>query len=398
MAELKPKVTLKTKGEEAYVSLKQLMVSLKWTTAVDLDLMAFYKTKDGRVGGVYSDNYAGGNMGSLNSFPYIQLSEDAGIGATGGENEEVLRITQLDEMAEIYICTLNFTDASQNIRKLFNEYDASVIVVDDKGESVGVPLDSDIQGTVAVIAKIENTGMMGAKMINENQIMDLSSFQTMIPGANQLKLSSKIVLKSKGDSVKLKEKISGGLGEILVNLNWNQRPESNKPSGGLLGRMLGGVINRGGIDLDLGCLYELTTGEKGAIQALGNCFGSFENTPYILLCGDDRTGSWSGGENMRINGDMASNIKRILIYAFIYEGVTNWGEAEGVVTIKRQGTPEIVVKLDDTQSNNNMCSIALLENTGNSFNITKVVEYFQGHRVMDKQFNWGLRWVAGSKD
>jgi TRAP-type C4-dicarboxylate transport system permease large subunit len=36
--------------------------------------MAFYKAKDGRVGGVYSDNYAGGSLGNLNAFPYIQLS------------------------------------------------------------------------------------------------------------------------------------------------------------------------------------------------------------------------------------------------------------------------------------------------------------------------------------
>jgi uncharacterized protein involved in tellurium resistance len=101
MVEIKAKVTLKKKGEEAYLSVKQLMVSLKWSANVDLDLMAFYKSKDNQVGGVFSDNYAGGSMGNLNSFPYIQLSGDAGVGATGGENEEILRITKLDDMAQI---------------------------------------------------------------------------------------------------------------------------------------------------------------------------------------------------------------------------------------------------------------------------------------------------------
>lgn len=186
MAELKAKVTLKTKGEEAYVSVKQLMVTLKWTAAVDLDLMAFYKTKDGRTGGVFSDNYPGGSMGSLNAFPFIQLSGDEGVGAKGGENEETLRIIKLDDMTEVYICTLNYTDASQKKDMSFNAYDGGVVVMDDKGESVAVPLNSTDRGHVAVIAKIDNTSPMGAKLINMNNVMDLTGFVSTIPGANLL--------------------------------------------------------------------------------------------------------------------------------------------------------------------------------------------------------------------
>lgn len=396
MVQLKAKVTLKKKGEEAYVSIKQLMVSLKWTTAVDLDLMAFYKTKDGQVGGVFSDNYAGGSMGNLNSFPFIQLSGDEGVGAAGGDNEETLRVTKLDDMAEIYICTLNFTDASKNRQKSFSNYDAHVLVVDDKGESIGVPLDAQTRGTVAVIAKIDNTGFMGAKMVNENQVMDLTTFQTTIPGANNLKISSKVVLKRKGDSVKLKQKSGGGLGEILVNLNWHQG-QQKKAQEGLLSKMFAGGNDSGGIDLDLGCLFELNTGDKGCIQALGNSFGFFDQPPFILHSGDDRTGAWSEGENIRINGQELPLIKRILIYAFIYEGVANWSQADGVVTIKQPGASDIIVNLDNPRNDMGMCAIALFENVGNTFQVEKVVQYFSGHSLMDDAFNWGLKWVAGSK-
>ena len=80
---------LKQKGASANLgAFKQLKVSLIWTSAVDLDLMAFYKTKDGRTGGVYSDNYAGGSLGDLNAFPFLQLSGDEGVGATGGANQD----------------------------------------------------------------------------------------------------------------------------------------------------------------------------------------------------------------------------------------------------------------------------------------------------------------------
>ncbi len=108
MVDIKPKVVLENKGDEAYVSVKQLLVTLKWTADVDLDLMAFYETKDGKKGGVFSNLYPGGSLGSLNTFPYIELSGDEGVDAKGGDNEEVLRITKLDDMVEVYI-TINYT-------------------------------------------------------------------------------------------------------------------------------------------------------------------------------------------------------------------------------------------------------------------------------------------------
>ncbi|MDY0091348.1 MAG: stress response protein [Candidatus Vecturithrix sp.] len=187
MATLKRKVTLTTKDEEAYVSVKQLMVSLKWTAAVDLDLMAFYKTKDGRTGGVFSDNYPGGDLGSLNSFPFIELSGDEGFDdnkESTSENEEIIRITKLDDMAELYIVTINYDDAVDNKSSTFSNYDGSVTVTNDKGDAVEVLLNSRDKGHVAVICKIDNTSPMGAKLINKNDIMDLAKFAEAIPGAH----------------------------------------------------------------------------------------------------------------------------------------------------------------------------------------------------------------------
>jgi tellurite resistance protein TerA len=186
MPELNAKITLKSKGEEAYVAVKQLMVTLKWTADVDLDLMAFYRAKDGRTGAVISDNYPGGSLGSLNAFPYILLSGDAGIEAAGGDNVEELRIAELDDLEAVYICAVNYTDASKSINSKFADYDGGVIVTDDKGESIGVPLDSAEEGHVAVIARLDNSGMMGPKLVNENKIMDLRTFVNTVPGASAI--------------------------------------------------------------------------------------------------------------------------------------------------------------------------------------------------------------------
>lgn len=184
MVELKAKIVLDKKGEQAFISIKQLMVKLTWSAGVDLDLMAFYEAKDGRTGGIISDNYPGGNLGDLNNFPYIQLSGDEGVGATGGENQEVLRISRLDDLAYVYICTLNYTDAINKQGSSFSQYDGGVIVMDEKGETIAIPLNSQEKGHIAVIAKIDNTSMIGAKLINENKIMSLDTFAATIPGSH----------------------------------------------------------------------------------------------------------------------------------------------------------------------------------------------------------------------
>lgn len=195
----------------------------------------------------------------------------------------------------------------------------------------------------------------------------------------------KVELK-KGQKVNL-QKSGSSLGEILINLNWSQ---PSKKSFFFLGS--------NAIDLDLGCLYEMKNGKKGCVQALGNAFGSLDRFPFIALDGDDRTGANSAGENLRINGKMISQIKRILIYTFIYEGVANWKQADGVVTVKCPGSPDIIVKMDEYGSNLKTCAIALLENQNDeTFSVEKVVRFFSNQEPMDRAFGWNMQWSVGRK-
>jgi tellurite resistance protein TerA len=197
----------------------------------------------------------------------------------------------------------------------------------------------------------------------------------------------------KSEKINLKKKEKEPLGEILINLNWNSKPKNQ----GFLNGLFSGGSN--GIDLDLACLYELKNGEKNAVQALGNSFGSLSGSPFIALDGDDRTGESSGGENLRINGNMISKIKRILVFTFIYEGVANWKDAEAVVTIKYPGAEDIVVHLDEYNTECRNCALVLLENQNNeTFSVQRVVKFFSGHETMDRAFNWGIRWIPGTKD
>ena len=198
------------------------------------------------------------------------------------------------------------------------------------------------------------------------------------------KQATKVELR-KGQKVSLEKKGGQSLGQIHVNLNWSQ------PTGFA-------SIFSGGIDLDLECLYELTDGTRGCIQALGKKFGSLTAPPYIQLDGDDRSGASADGENIHINGDKLPQIKRMLIFTSIYEGTANWATAKGVVTIKCPNNPELVVRMDDYNSNCKVCAIALLENKQNEgFTVEKIVQYFDSKPKMDEKYHWGLTWGYGRK-
>ena len=194
----------------------------------------------------------------------------------------------------------------------------------------------------------------------------------------------------KGHKVNLKKSSSAGLGEILINLNWNAKPIKQGFFASLRGNS--------GIDLDLGCLFELKDGRKGAVQALGNAFGSLSNPPYIALDGDDRTGASVTGENLRINGNQISQIRRILVYTFIYEGVANWQQADATVTIKYPGAEDLIVKMDNYNSSDKMCGLALFENINDeTFSVEKIVQFYSGHSALDRAFGWGIKWTPGRK-
>ena len=247
-----------------------------------------------------------------------------------------------------------------------------------------------------------------------------SKAPAVAPAAPRVSLS-KVTLEKRGDKVSLDKRGSAGFGRIHVNLNWNRSSMAPAPAPvtapektGLLGRLSGAVSGAmggamagrkrsGGIDLDLGCMFELTDGRKGLVQALGNAWGDYEGPPYMKLDADDRTGASSTGENLYINGDQFAQIRRAIIFTFIYEGVPNWSATDGVVTIAVPNQAPIEVRLDGGGSQM-MCAIAMIENQGGQLQVTKMVEYFEqqgktsAHEMMDRRFNFGLRWKTGSKD
>jgi tellurite resistance protein TerA len=201
----------------------------------------------------------------------------------------------------------------------------------------------------------------------------------------------KIILTKAKPAVSLSK--HGTTGLLRVNLNWNSRPA--KPGGGLFSR------KPATIDLDLGCLYEFTDGSKGVVQALGNSFTASPagiRDKVIWLDGDDRSGANSAGENLFIDLRHAAKIRRVMVFAFIYEGVPNWAQADGVVTLYPARGAQIEVRLDESRDGARICGIAMLEQTADSLSVRREVNYIDGGQSrLDQAYGWGLRWSAGRK-
>jgi tellurite resistance protein TerA len=200
----------------------------------------------------------------------------------------------------------------------------------------------------------------------------------------------KISLTKSAPTVSL-TKSGSASGTMRVNLNW----DSTGGAGAQKKRWFG--PGQEAIDLDLACLFEMQDGFAGVVQALGESFGDFDQEPYVLLDGDDRSGSNANGENLLINLAHMGEIRRLLIFAFIYDGVPSWDKANGIVTLFPAKGPSIEVRLDDFAGGNSMCAIALIENRGGELVVSREVKYVSGHIELDELYGWDLEWVPGSK-
>jgi tellurite resistance protein TerA len=281
---------------------------------------------------------------------------------------------------------------------------------DEKAVIVGEVYKRDGQWRFGAVGQGFNGGMSALLKHFGGTEADSSPAPTPVPPAvpQTKKVSlSKITLEKRGDKVSLEKAGSRGFGRIRVNLNWNQAalPVAEPKKPGFLNKIMANVQSKSsrGIDLDLGCMFQMRDGSPGCVQALGNSWGNFNQPPFVHLEGDDRSGTNTDGENLFINGDQLDQIKRILIFTFIYDGAPNWAVTNGVVTIEAPGQAPVEVRLDNG-TDASMCAIAMIENNGGNLQITKLVEYFKqagsesAHKMINDRFGFGLRFKAGSKD
>lgn len=188
---------------------------------------------------------------------------------------------------------------------------------------------------------------------------------------------------------------AGGFQDFTIGVAWDN---TRLARGNFFERLAKRIMNKG-IDLDLGCLYELNDGTRGALQAFGGKFGNFNAPPYIMLSGDERTGNKAGDdEYLLVNGAHWDEIKRLLIYIYIYDGANRWSKIRPQVVLDIPGENDLYVTLQATNDHLALCAVGGIENVRGGIKLTNYTEYFPGHQEMDRAFGFGLPWGEGRKD
>lgn len=185
-----------------------------------------------------------------------------------------------------------------------------------------------------------------------------------------------------------------GFQKIRIGAAWDNVPPDKA---GFFTKMLNKTRNKG-VDLDLGCLYELHDGKRGVVQAFGDLFGSYDQPPYITLSGDERTGDAEGDDEfIQVNGKHWGDIKRLLLYIYIYDGAPDWSVIRPQIHVDVPGEPPLVIVPSVHRSELSLCALAGMENIRNGIRLTNYTEYFPGHSEMDRAFGFGLQWADGQK-
>ncbi|MCK5373961.1 MAG: Tellurium resistance protein TerA [Alphaproteobacteria bacterium] len=181
---------------------------------------------------------------------------------------------------------------------------------------------------------------------------------------------------------------------ILIGVEGDNRQVQES---GLIGKIFK-KIRKIGVDLDIGCLYELQDGTRGSIQAFGEKFGNLDEAPFIALSGDECTGDAEGhDEYILINGEKWKEIKRILVYIYIYNGAPSWSVINPQIVVDVPGENDLYVTLKAHDDSLALCAVAELENVRNGIKLTNRTEYFPGHQEMDRAYGFGLVWEDGMK-
>ncbi|MFF4917042.1 TerD family protein [Streptomyces tendae] len=217
------------------------------------------------------------------------------------------------------------------------------------------------------------------------------------PSAEPVRLT-KVTLTKVAPSVSL-TKQGGTSGAMRVNLNWQVR----KQFSGWARKLGRPVAMHDDLDLDLCCLYELSDGSKGVVQALGNAFGALHQPPFIHLDGDDRTGAVSTGENLTISLDHQRYFRRILVFVTIYEGARSFADLHATVTLQPQYGAPVDFSLDECTVPSTVCALALITNTGSDLVVQREARYLvpergvSPQRTVDYAYGWGMNWTPGRK-
>lgn len=184
-------ITIREKSGVIFTFKNRMNVRLFWKAAKsversarDLDLCLFYCRTDGRLGGVFSDEYrdSPNDLGSLDRFPYILHRGDHILRTSTGDAGEKIEIVKLDEIESACICVVDYEAALNGLPALFDDARAYVEFSTREGDNHRCNLKSPDSGAVYWVASICK-GADGLQCLKrKRKVLSVAEAAEHIPG------------------------------------------------------------------------------------------------------------------------------------------------------------------------------------------------------------------------
>lgn len=184
-------ITIREKSGVIFTFKDEMNVRLFWKAAKsversarDLDLCLFYCRTDGRLGGVFSDEYrdSPNDLGSLDRFPYILHRGDCILRTSTGHAAEKIEIVKLDEIESACICVVDYEAALNGLPALFDDARAYVEFSTREGDNHRCNLKLPDSGAVYWVASICK-GADGLQCLKrKRKVLSVAEAAEHIPG------------------------------------------------------------------------------------------------------------------------------------------------------------------------------------------------------------------------
>ena len=184
-------ITIREKSGIIFTFQDRMNVRLFWKaaksverTARELDLCLFYCRTDGRLGGVFSEEYrdSPSDLGTLAQFPYILHCGDRILRTPTGDAFEKIEIVKLDEIESACICVVDYEAALNGLPALFDDARAYVEFSTPEGDNHRCNLKSPDSGAVYWVASICK-GADGLQCLKrKRKVLSVAEAAEHIPG------------------------------------------------------------------------------------------------------------------------------------------------------------------------------------------------------------------------
>lgn len=158
---------------------KPLDITITWSVLADLDLCVFFRSNDGREGGVFSDGFRSDvrDMGRLDGFPYMLHLGDNKASMAGQRGCETVKVGRPDLFERIDIVVINYSEAVDLLEVDYTDPGGVCLVGDLK-----ISANPTGSGHVYHVATIIRDASEGLSAEPVNRVITLREAYDTIPG------------------------------------------------------------------------------------------------------------------------------------------------------------------------------------------------------------------------